>query len=100
MNALPNCGEERAIIQHKIDKLFSDVLNVQVPSATTDLFETGILDSQKFVELLLHLEEQFDTHIDIADLEFDNFRCLEKIATLFLRRKGSRAVNTSSNLEA
>ena len=50
------------------------VLDVEVPSATTDLFQTGILDSQKFVELLLHLEKQFDTNINIEDFEFDNLR--------------------------
>lgn len=80
-------GNEHDIIQGKIRKLFSDVLNVDVPSATTDLFETGILDSQKFVELILYLEKEFHTHIDIEDFEIDNFRCLENIATLVSRRK-------------
>jgi len=87
MSALPIPGREHAIIQEEIRKFFSDVLNVEVPSATTDLFGTGILDSQKFVELLLHLEEQFDRHIGVEDFEIDNFRCIEKIAILVLQSK-------------
>ena len=90
MTSLPMPAKEHEIIQDRIGKLFSDVLNVEVPSVTTDLFETGILDSQKFVELLLHLEEQFDTHIDIEDFDLDNFRCLEKIAMLVLRRRAAK----------
>src|SRR5437868_15486936 len=86
MNTTAIPSNEQHIIITKIAKLFSDVLDVEVPSATTDLFQTGILDSQKFVELLLHLEKQFDTNINIEDFEFDNFRCIETIATLVLRR--------------
>jgi acyl carrier protein len=69
--------------------LFSHELNVEVPLATTDLLDTGILDSQKFVELLLRLEQKFNAHIDIEDFEIENFRCIEKIAKLVFRRKTS-----------
>ena len=34
--------------------LFADALHLDVPSVDTDLFETGVLDSLAFVELLLH----------------------------------------------
>jgi methoxymalonate biosynthesis acyl carrier protein len=76
---------EQHTIEVQIAELFSDVLNVQLSSATTDLFETGTLDSHKFVELLLHLEKKFGTQINIEDVEIDNFRCLENIAALVLR---------------
>src|SRR5579872_3764804 len=68
-------------IQTRLSILFSEVLHVEVPSVDTDLFDTGILDSQRFVELLLFIEQNFDTHIDIQDFEIENFRCIEKIAT-------------------
>jgi methoxymalonate biosynthesis acyl carrier protein len=74
-------------IQGEIAKLFNNVLNVDVPLPTTDLLESGILDSQKFVELLLHLEQKFDAKIDVEDLEIENFRSIETITNLVSRRK-------------
>jgi D-alanine--poly(phosphoribitol) ligase subunit 2 len=73
-------------IQARLSLLFSQALHVDVPSPDTDLFNTGILDSQRFVELLLFIEQDFDTHIDVQDFEIENFRCIEKIANLILQR--------------
>ena len=75
-------------IQSRLSALFSEVMNVDIPSPDTDLFETGILDSQPFVELLLHIEQRFNTFIDIQDFEIENFRCIEKIAALIVQRNG------------
>jgi acyl carrier protein len=75
-----------AVIQAEIAKLFTEVLHVDVQSTTTDLLDTGILDSQKFVELLLHLEQKFELLINIQDFEIENFSCIEKIATFVAQR--------------
>jgi acyl carrier protein len=75
-----------AVIQAEIAKLFTEVLHVDVQSTTTDLLDTGILDSQKFVELLLHLEQTFEVLISLQDFEIENFSCIEKIATLVFQR--------------
>ncbi len=75
--------------QAEIAKLFTNVLNIDVPSTTSDLLSTGILDSQKFVELLLQLERTFGVQIELEDFEFDNFRCIENIASLVLQCKTS-----------
>jgi methoxymalonate biosynthesis acyl carrier protein len=83
---------ENEKIQDRLSVLFSEVMHVDVPSADTDLFETGILDSQRFVELLLHIEQSFKTHIDIQDFEVENFRCIEKIAALILQRNNENRV--------
>jgi acyl carrier protein len=77
---------EHEIIRDRLSVLFSEIMHVEVPSADTDLFDTGILDSQRFVELLLQIEQNFKTHIDIQDFEIENFRCIEKIATLILQQ--------------
>jgi|SRR5580692_12320776 D-alanine--poly(phosphoribitol) ligase subunit 2 len=74
-------------IQTEIAGVLSDKLNVEVPAEDADLFENGILDSQKFVELLLHIEQQFGTHIAIEDLDIENFRSIGRIATLILNRQ-------------
>lgn len=77
----------REAIERNLFALFSDVFNIEVPSPSADLFETGILDSQLFVELLLEIEQQFGARILIEDFEFDNFRCIEKIVALILSHK-------------
>jgi acyl carrier protein len=51
-----------------------------VPFKTADLFEAGILDSQKFVELLLYIEQTFSIQILI-----ENFRSVDRIANLVLQ---------------
>ena len=89
MSQATNSATEYQNVQAAIAKLFIDELNVDVPLPTTDLLDTGILDSQKFVELLLHLEQKFDAQIDLQDLEMENFRCIERIANLVLERKTS-----------
>ena len=69
--------------------LLKQKLNVEIPSQEVDLFETGILDSQKFVELLLHIEQQFATQITAEDFEIENFRCIDKIAALIVRHRNA-----------
>jgi acyl carrier protein len=79
-------GEAESVVAQVL-KLFA-AMHVDVPSAETDLFDSGILDSQRLVELLFQIELHFDTEIGIEDFEIENFRCIEKIASLILQRKG------------
>jgi len=72
-------------IRTEIAGVLAQELNLEVSSEDADLFETGILDSQKFVELLLHIEQQFGTHIATEDLEIENFRNIGRITALILR---------------
>ncbi|MGA8492255.1 MAG: phosphopantetheine-binding protein, partial [Terriglobales bacterium] len=60
-------------IQTRLGSLFRDVMHLQVPSEDTDLFDTGVLDSQRFVELLLFLEQNFHVQIDLEHFEMENF---------------------------
>jgi acyl carrier protein len=76
---------DRKIVETKLQALFSQVLLAGTPEVETDLFETGILDSQRFVELLLQIETQFNSHIDLEHFEIENFRCIAMIATLILK---------------
>lgn len=72
----------------EVARLFAESLNVGILSPDADLFENGILDSLTFVDLVLHLEQQFDIHIAADDLELENFRSVEKIAA-FVAAHGS-----------
>jgi acyl carrier protein len=51
-----------------------------VPSSDTDVFETGLLDSIGFVELLAALEQEFGFVVHLEDLEVENFRSVRAIA--------------------
>jgi acyl carrier protein len=73
-------------IYTEIANFFSDVLSIGVPSPTTDLFKTGILDSQNFIELLLHLERKYDALVRLDDVDMERFRCIEKIVNLLCER--------------
>lgn len=79
MPASPNLHE-------RIAGIFAAALNMEVPSADTDLFEAGLLDSLAFVELLLQLEREFGVATSLEDLEADNFRSIARIAIFVSER--------------
>jgi acyl carrier protein len=66
-------------IQGRLIELFRDKLELDVPSAETDLMETGVMDSLTFVELLYHLEIEFGITISNEKLELENFRSINSI---------------------
>ncbi len=76
-----------AHLHDQIRELFWEKLNLEVPSNNTDLLEAGFLDSLHFVELLLHLEQEFGTHIPLEDFELDNFRTITTIADFVANHK-------------
>ena len=77
-------------VQERLITLFRDKLNVDIPNPTTDLFDTGLLDSVMFVELLLLLEQQFGVTVSLDDLEIDNFRSVARIADFVASRERVR----------
>lgn len=78
-----------ASLHERIVAVFSNALHVDVPSFDTDLFETGILDSLAFVEILLHLEREFGVTTSVADLEVENFSSIARIAAFVTRAAAS-----------
>lgn len=75
-----------AIIEARIMAFFSDRLNVDVPSAESDLLQAGFLDSLSFVDLLLYLEEEFGVSISLDDLDLANFRSVGRISAYLAGR--------------
>ncbi len=73
--------DEPAIIE-RLGALFTECFHIEVPSPDTDLLTSGILDSLQFVELLVQLEQNFDLHIKIDDLDLEDLRTLSRIARL------------------
>lgn len=69
--------------------MFATTFHVEVPSADTDLLETGMLDSLQLVELLVQIETHFDRQITIDNIELDDLRTLRGLARLITRPKGA-----------
>ncbi len=76
----------------RIIHLLSESVHVEVPSADTDLMESGLLDSLTLVELMSSLEEQFDVHISFDEVEIDNFRSARRIAEFVNQRSKPKEV--------
>lgn len=71
--------DQKDQIGNGIEQLFRDKLNIEVPTHDTDLIAEGILDSLLLVDLLLHLERDYQISIALDDLELDNFRTIHAI---------------------
>ena len=67
-------------LQDQIKTLFREKLNLEVPTAETDLVEAGVLDSLQLINLLLHLERELGTRVSPEDLKVEHFRSIASIA--------------------
>jgi D-alanine--poly(phosphoribitol) ligase subunit 2 len=83
-------------VERRIAHWFLDSLHLEIPSPETDLFETGVLDSLGFVELMLHLEQEFGVKITLEEVEIDNFRSVERIAAFLLNGGGATRLAESA----
>jgi len=66
----------------QVTALFAECFHIEAPATDADLLESGILDSLQFVELLVQLEERFGLHIKVDDIDLEDLRTLERIASL------------------
>ncbi|HXF95938.1 MAG TPA: phosphopantetheine-binding protein [Gemmatimonadales bacterium] len=73
-------------MEARVSELIADKLHLEVPSPDTDLFETGLLDSLRFVELLASLEEALGVTVSVEEIELDDFRTTARIAGFIARR--------------
>lgn len=73
-------------VEKQLLAIFSRHLHTELASIETDLLESGILDSLKFVELLLALETELAIKLSVQELELENFRSIHQIATFLVSR--------------
>ncbi len=82
---------EHMELQQRLTDLFTNTLNLEVPSVEADLVEIGVLDSLTLVELLLSLEQEFGVRISLEEIAIDNFRSIASI-TQFVAQQGAPAL--------
>lgn len=64
-----------------------DRLHIDVDGFDIDLFETGLIDSLAFVDLLMALEQELGVSASVEDLDLDNFRTIDQIARFVDERR-------------
>ncbi len=82
--------EESTQLHQRLTDLFTNKLNLEVPSVEADLVETGVLDSLTLIDLLLSLEQEFGVNISLEEIAIDNFRSIACIAQ-FVAQQGVSA---------
>jgi acyl carrier protein len=65
----------------RITRLIRESLGVDVPTADTDLIESGLLDSLALVSLLAEIEREFGFELPLDTLEVDDFRTIGTAAS-------------------
>ena len=71
-------------VSDRVQQLFLETLNVQVPSEEADLIESGLIDSLALVELLFAIEREFSVSLPLDDLEIENFRSVNRISEVIV----------------
>jgi methoxymalonate biosynthesis acyl carrier protein len=75
-------------VTERVQRIFVEALNIQVPSEDTDLIESGYIDSLALVELLFAIEREFSVSVPLDELDIDNFRNLRRISELVAAANG------------
>ena len=76
-------------LTREIAQLITDQLLVEVGSPEDDLLASGVLDSLTLVQLLFDLERRFGVTIPLEELEIDDFRSINSIASLVQARSSA-----------
>lgn len=71
---------EKKIIDY-INKVAAD--KGIVVDETTNLYDSGIMDSMEIILFLSYLDEKLNIKIYLSDLDFENFKSLQSIQVWF-----------------
>lgn len=76
---IDNKVKKKVLKKENLFKLVRNISNGKNFTVKTNLFEDGILDSFNFVELTIGIEKIFNIKIPQEDLQFENFKSIERI---------------------
>ncbi|HVL36360.1 MAG TPA: phosphopantetheine-binding protein [Burkholderiales bacterium] len=80
-----------AALVRELSDLFRDKLFIDVPSAETDLIDSGLLDSLQLVQLLLQVEQQLGLRLPLEEVDLDDLRSIARLAKLICARTAKAA---------
>ena len=78
-------------IAQKASGFVSQYLNNAEVAADVDLFATGMVNSLFAMQLVLFVEKEFGIAVDNEDLDYDNFKSIDAIASFVGRKLGLTA---------
>jgi len=76
-------------LAERIASIIREALAVEVPSPTTDLIATGLLDSLALVSLIVEIESELGVELPLDDFDPDSFRTVETMASFVADAGGS-----------
>lgn len=79
---------QKITLSDRIDQLFAERLNLDVPSRETKLIDEGYLDSLSFIDLLMFLEEDFGVVIELHEVDFERFETLNAVTEFVASHSG------------
>ena len=71
---------ESPLLLSRLNGLFERNLGSPMPAPDADLFDSGVLDSLGFAELLLQVEGEFGVRFRFDEMDLDHFRSVSGIA--------------------
>ena len=74
-------------IVHDLTRLFREELFIDVPSADTDLIDSGLIDSLQLVRLLVHVERDLGFRIPLGEIQVEDLRSLARIARVISAKR-------------
>lgn len=75
-------------MRDRIMKIVSEICNdrIVLKNGDLDLFETGLLDSMSFIEMLVLLEEEFDILIKPEDIDKEKMNTPNRIVEYVIKK--------------
>ncbi|MFK7777421.1 MAG: acyl carrier protein [Gimesia sp.] len=73
-------------IQHRLVEFLQSVTGQQNLTATTDLIDSGLLDSLTMMDLLVFVESEFQLRLDFQDITPEFFKNSSTITELIISR--------------
>lgn len=64
----------------RIAALISETLQVEVPTADTDLIDAGLIDSLALVSLITEIEAEFGVALPLDEFDVESARSVEGLA--------------------
>ena len=91
---------DQVIIVERLRALVLEHLHMEVPSADTDLLDSGLLDSLQLVELLLLIEQHLGQRIALEAIDLEDLRSLARIARLLGTSAATAASREAESCDA
>jgi acyl carrier protein len=67
-------------LEEQMTTILREALQVEVPSADTDLMATGVLDSLAIVTVIGEVEDRLGVELPLDELDIDSFRTVARMA--------------------